>query len=167
MRMRETPTQTIGPFFAIMLDWPDGCYAVPDGTEGAIWLRGTLYDGAGAPIPDGLLELWQAGADPRFARCRTDPDGGYRFLTTRPVALPGPTGDQAPHIQLSVFARGLIDRVVTRAYLADDGPFDDDAILATVDPGARGTLVAQPDGPDAYRFDIHLQGTHETVFFDV
>ena len=66
-----------------------------------------------------------------------------------------------------MFARGLIDRVVTRAYLADDGPFDDDAILSTVDPRVRGTLVAQPDGPDAYKFDIHLQGADETVFFDV
>jgi len=168
MRLRETPTQTVGPFFAIMLEWPDGDHAVPDGTEGAIWLRGQLFDGAGAPVPDGLIELWQAGSDPRFARCRTDPGGHYQFLTTRPVPLPGPDGPQAPHIQLSVFARGLLDRLVTRAYLADDGPFDHDAILSTVDRSVRARLVAEPDGTGAgYRFDIHLQGEHETVFFDV
>jgi len=75
MTLGLTPSQTVGPFFAIMLDWPDGDHAVPDGTEGAIWLRGRLFDGAGAPVPDGLIELWQAGNDPRFARCRTDASG--------------------------------------------------------------------------------------------
>jgi protocatechuate 3,4-dioxygenase, alpha subunit len=167
MRLRETPTQTVGPFFAVMPDWPDGQYAVPKDTDGAFWLRGRLYDGAGDPVPDGVLELWQAGRNPLFARCLTDAQGDYGFLTTRPEALPGPDGLQAPHIALSVFARGLLDRVVTRAYLADDGPFDDDTILSTIDPAVRETLVAHPDGSGGYRFDIHLQGEHETVFFDI
>ena len=98
MRLRETPTQTVGPFFAIMLEWPDGDHAVADGTEGAIWLRGQLFDGAGGPVPDGLIELWQAGRDPRFARCRTDPNVRRPLPATSAHGLPSratldPTGD--------------------------------------------------------------------------
>jgi protocatechuate 3,4-dioxygenase alpha subunit len=159
-RLRETPTQTVGPFFAIMLDWPDGPFAVPEGTEGAFWLRGTVYDGAGEPVPDAMIELWQAGRAPKFARCRSDSGGGYGFLTVPPEELPGP---QAPHIALSVFARGLIDRLVTRVYFAEE---PDDVVFAGVEPAYRDTLIAKRDG-DGYRFDIHLQGEHETVFFAI
>jgi protocatechuate 3,4-dioxygenase alpha subunit len=166
----ETPSQTVGPFFAIMLDWLDGQYAVPDGTEDGFWLRGQLFDGAGDPIPDGLLEIWQAGDRPRFARCRTEPDGGFAFFTVKPGPLPGADGGkQAPHIAVSVFARGLIDRVVTRVYFPDepDANAVDPALSAIGDPAARATLVAQPDDDGGYRFDIHLQGDHETVFFSI
>jgi protocatechuate 3,4-dioxygenase alpha subunit len=167
--MGETPSQTVGPFFAVMLDWPDGPYAVPADTEGGFWLRGHLYDGAGEPIPDGLLEIWQAGDHPRFARCRTEPDGGFGFFTVRPDPLPGVDGKQAPHIAMSVFARGLIDRVVTRVYFPDepDANATDPALTAIDDPAARATLVATSDDDGGYRFDIHLQGDHETVFFSV
>src|SRR6185369_11597432 len=109
------------------------------------WLRGQLFDGAGDPIPDGLLEIWQAGDRPRFARCRTEPDGGFAFFTVKPGPLPGADGGkQAPHIAVSVFARGLIDRVVTRVYFPDepDANAVDPALSAIGDPAARATLVA-------------------------
>jgi protocatechuate 3,4-dioxygenase, alpha subunit len=160
----ETPSQTVGPFFAVMLDWPDGCYAVPEGTDGAFWVRGTLFDGADEPIPDGMIELWQAGDTPRFARCRTDARGAFGFLTVRPEAL----GAQAPHLALSVFARGLIDRVVTRVYFPDQAAANagDPALVSLPDDESRASLIATADG-DGYRFDIHLQGDHETTFFRI
>jgi len=161
MSSGETPSQTIGPFFACMLEWPDGPFAVPVGTAGAFWLRGAVYDGAGAPVPDALVEIWQSGENV-FGRCRTDAEGRYGIHTVKP----GPLDGQAPHIAMSVFARGLIDRVVTRVYFPDDPDANaaDPALAAIDDDAARATLLAQPD-EGGYRFDIHLQGDHETVFF--
>jgi protocatechuate 3,4-dioxygenase alpha subunit len=158
----ETPTQTIGPFFKVMLDWPDGPYAVPDGTPGGVWLRGLITDGAGQPVPDAVIEIWQAGEQPVFGRALTDAAGEYAIHTVKP----GPLDAQAPHIAMSVFARGLIDRLVTRVYFADepDANATDPVLSGIDDPGARATLVAQP-ASDGYRFDIHLQGDDETVFF--
>jgi protocatechuate 3,4-dioxygenase alpha subunit len=163
MSYGETPSQTIGPFFACMLEWPDGPYAVLDGTAGAFWLRGAVYDGAGAPVPDAVVETWQSGENV-FARCRTDAEGRYAIHTVKPARF----GGHAPHIAMSVFARGLIDRVVTRVYFADDpdGNAGDPALAAVDDDAARASLLAQPDD-GGYRFDIHLQGDHETVFFRV
>lgn len=180
-----TPSQTVGPFFSHALPWPDGPYVVPDGTPGAVWLRGRVLDGAGEPVPDALVETWQADPDGRFAhpddprgpvtgfrgfgRCPTDPDGRYAILTRKPGPVPGPDGrPQAPHVDVSVFARGLLDRVVTRAYFGDEERANAaDPVLASVtDADARATLVAEPTG-DGYRFDVRLQGDRETVFFDV
>jgi protocatechuate 3,4-dioxygenase alpha subunit len=183
-----TPSQTVGPFLHIALDWPAGELVVPEGTPGAIRIRGALYDGAGEPVCDGLVEIWQADAagrfdhpdDPRgvnalvpqgflgFGRCATDADGRFEFLTVRPGALPAPDGGyEAPHLDVSVFARGLLDRVVTRLYFPDEPEANaSDPVLSVVDEDRRATLIAESDGDDLV-FDIHLQGENETVFFAV
>ena len=128
--------------------------AVPDGEPGAVHIRGTVHDGEGAPVPDALLELWQVSPRELFARCSCEPgEGDYEVVTLLP-------GDEAPWIDVSVFARGMLNRVVTRIYFAPDD------VPGFVPPGRRATLIAHDDG-DGYRFDIRLQGPTETVFFDV
>jgi protocatechuate 3,4-dioxygenase alpha subunit len=178
-----TPSQTVGPFFAHALTWEDGPYVVPPSAEGAFWLRGVVYDGAGEVVPDALIESWQASPDGRFdhpddprgavagfrgfGRCPTDAAGRWGLHTVRPGRVPGADGRlQAPHIDLSVFARGLLDRVVTRVYLPAEPSNVDDPVLSSVPARLRDTLVAAPAG-DGYRFDIRLQGAGETVFFSV
>ena len=166
-----TPSQTVGPFFGFGLPWRLGPNAVPEGTRGAIRLRGCLLDGRGDPIPDGLIESWQASpADIRgFARAATDADGRYAILTVKPGVVRDARGNaHAPHIALSVFARGLLKRAVTRVYFPDEEAANEaDPVLASVaDPAARATLLARVvDG--GYELDIRLQGEGETVFFDV
>ena len=180
----RTPSQTVGPYFAIGLPWQEGPYVVPEGTLGAIWLRGTVFDGAGDPVPDSMVETWQAGAegsfaDPRnpgeeaagfrgFGRASAEPDGDFAILTVKPGSLAAGDGvHEAPHIDLSVFARGLLKQVVTRVYFGDEEAANAaDPLLAAVDPGRRSTLIADPT-EDGYRFDVRLQGDGETVFFDV
>jgi protocatechuate 3,4-dioxygenase alpha subunit len=173
----HTPSQTVGPFLHIALDWPDGPFAVPEGRAGAVWLHGRLLDGAGEPVPDGLIETWQADTDGRFdqaddfrgfGRSCTGTDGRWEILTLKPGPLPAGDGEtEAPHVDVSVFARGLLHRLVTRIYFADEPePNAADPTLATVDPVRRQTLIAQPDDR-GYTLDIHLQGDDETVFFDV
>jgi protocatechuate 3,4-dioxygenase alpha subunit len=180
-----TPSQTVGPFFHFSLPWPDGPFVVPEGTPGSAWLRGVVLDGAGDPVPDALVETWQADPegrfdhpdDPRgagggfrgFGRCATDADGRWAILTRKPGTVPGPDGSaQAPHVDLSVLARGLLNRVVTRLYFADEAAANAaDPVLASLpDDQARATLLAEPTA-DGYRFDVRLQGEHATVFFDV
>jgi protocatechuate 3,4-dioxygenase, alpha subunit len=188
-----TPSQTVGPYLAICLPWPDGAFLVPEGTEGAITIGGRVMDGAGEPVPDGLVETWQADPasrfdhpdDPRgratpatpgfrgFGRCPTGKDGRYRIVTVRPGPLPCPSGGtEAPHLNVSVFARGLLDRVVTRIYFPDEAEANaaDPVLSAIAEPHRRQTLVASAvpgGGPGQFRFDIRLRGEHETVFFDV
>jgi protocatechuate 3,4-dioxygenase alpha subunit len=145
-----TPAQTVGPYLAIGMTWPDGPVADPDGVR----VSGRVLDGAGAPVPDALVEAWCP--QPRaFARSLTDDDG--RWSVTMP---------EARHYALSVFARGLLHRLVTRVYLRADL---DDPVLAAVPEARRATLLAEATG-DGYRFDIRLQAhppERETVFFDV
>jgi protocatechuate 3,4-dioxygenase alpha subunit len=171
-----TPSQTVGPFFAIELPYADGPYVVAEGAEGAIWLRGRVLDGAGDPVPDAMVESWQAGPDGRFdgafrgfGRSGTDAEGAWAILTLKPGAVPAPDGDtQAPHVDLMVFARGLLSHVVTRLYFDDEADANaaDPVLSALSDDAARATLVAaREDG--GYRLDIHLQGPDETVFFAV
>jgi protocatechuate 3,4-dioxygenase, alpha subunit len=158
-----TPPQTVGPFFAIGLPWDDGRQVVEPGSEGAIALRGVVLDGAGEPVPDALVETWQApGAGCRgFGRCPTDADGRWEIVTRKPAAADG----EAPHVAVAVFARGLLHRVPTRIYFGDEPAANDaDPLLSALDPERRATLVATPED-GGYRFDIHLQGDHETVFF--
>jgi protocatechuate 3,4-dioxygenase alpha subunit len=187
-----TPSQTVGPFLAIGLPWPDGPFVVPPGTPGAIVIGGQVLDGNGTPVPDALVETWQADPDSRFdhpddprgaaapavagfrgfGRSATDLDGNYQISTLRPGALPCPDGRiEAPHLDVSVFARGLLDRVVTRIYFPAEKANAADPVLAAIeDPDRRATLiaVAHPDRPESeFRFDIRLQGERETVFFDV
>jgi protocatechuate 3,4-dioxygenase alpha subunit len=167
MTLPVTPSQTIGPFFAVALIWPDGPEVVADGTPGAVWIGGQVLDGAGDPIPDALVETWQA--DPEgFGRCPTDAEGRWAIRTVKPGLLPADGGRQAPHLDVSVFARGLLNRVVTRVYFPDEAEANAaDPLLASVqDPAARARLVAVADG-DRLRFDIHLQGQRETPFLAV
>lgn len=177
-----TPSQTVGPFLSIGLHWPDGRYVVPKDTPGAVTVRGVVRDADGAPVDDGIVETWQADPDGRFdhpddprgavapsvpgflgfGRCSTDEEGRFEIVTVKPGAL----GDgQAPHLAVSVFARGLLDRVVTRVYFPDeDAANAADPLLASLPPGRRATLVARADGPGALVFDVHLGGPGETVF---
>jgi protocatechuate 3,4-dioxygenase alpha subunit len=168
MTAGEVPSQTVGPFFAIGLPWDDGPLAVAADAPGAIWVRGRVLDGAGEPIPDALVETWQTSPEVSngfraFTRCPTNSDGRYAIRTLKP----GPDADgQAPHLAVSVFARGLLNRVVTRIY------FDDETQANAADPvlsaaGDRhGTLIAQSTS-DGYIFDIRLQGADETVFLAI
>ena len=167
----QTPSQTIGPFFNFALPFDSGPYVVPDGTLGAIRLAGRVTDGAGEPVPDALIETWQADAAGRFGisagfggygRCPTGEDGEFHFLTVKPGSVAG----RAPHIDVIVFARGLLLNLVTRMYFPDEEAANAaDPVLTAVDPERRSTLIAHKDG-DTLRFDIRLQGEHETVFFD-
>jgi protocatechuate 3,4-dioxygenase alpha subunit len=184
-----TPSQTVGPYLHIALPWPDGPYVVPQGTPGSVVITGRVFDGAGQPVSDGLVETWQADPagrfahpdDPRgahessvagfrgFGRCPTDAEGRFRILTVKPGPLPAPGGDtEAPHLNVSVFGRGLLDRVVTRLYFPDEAEANgaDPVLTAIADPARRATLVAAATR-DGYHFEIRLQGEHETVFFDV
>ena len=165
-----TPSQTVGPFFGFALPWPDGPHVVEADYPGAFWLRGRVLDGAGEPVVDALIESWQVGpADCRgFGRCPTDGQGRYAIRTAPPEPVPGPDGStQAPHLALSVFARGLLHRLVTRVYFPDQAEANAaDSVLALVDEKLRDTLVATRTD-DGYEFDIRLQGDDETVFFDL
>jgi protocatechuate 3,4-dioxygenase, alpha subunit len=186
MSLPETPAQTIGPFFAVGLIWDDGPEVVPEGTPGAVRIAGRVLDGAGDPVPDALVETWQADPDGRFAhpddprgpgtggfrgfgRCATDAEGLWAVRTRKPGPLPAPEGGvEAPHLKVSVFARGLLGRLVTRVYFPDETAANaTDPLLTSIpDPAVRARLVAAPDG-DGLRFDIHLQGTQETPFLAI
>jgi len=182
MALGITPSQTVGPFFAIGLPWEDGPEVVPQGTPGAFWIRGNVYDGMGEPIPDALVETWQADPDGRFdhpddprgpsgsgfrgfGRCPTDGEGRYQIVTLKPGAF----GDgQAPHIDVTVLARGLLDRVVTRIYFPDEAEANAaDPLLSSLPSERAATLVAEQAGAGELRFDIRLQGEGETVFLQV
>jgi protocatechuate 3,4-dioxygenase, alpha subunit len=184
-----TPSQTVGPYFHIGTDdgFIGGRLVQPDHPD-AVRLFGTVLDGQGVPVNDSMLELWQANAAGRYAhpedvredlpledgfdgfgRACTDGDGRYEFVTVKPGLVPGPNGRlQAPHIDVSVFARGLLKRLVTRIYFPDEAEANEaDPLLSSIeDPEARATLVAvEEDG--GLRFDITLQGDRETTFFAV
>lgn len=172
-----TPTarQTVGPFFHYALPYPGDSELVPPGRADAIRLHGVVRDGAGDPVPDALLEIWHADSEGRISqepgslhrdgftftgwgRAATDATGHYSFSTV----TPGATGPgQAPFVAVTVFARGLLNRLFTRAYLPGD--LDEDPLLASVAEDRRHTLVAVADD-QGYRFDIRLQGEGETVF---
>jgi protocatechuate 3,4-dioxygenase, alpha subunit len=185
MELQLTPSQTVGPYYSIGLTWEDGAFVVPDGTPGAFWIRGRVLDGEGELVPDAMLESWQADPegrynhpdDPRgaeasdfrgFARAPTIPDGWFEIHTVKPGPVPGPSGTtQAPHLDVSVFARGMLHRCVTRIYFPDEQEANaGDPVLASVPADRRGTLLAEP-AEDGYRFDVHLQGEGETVFFAI
>jgi protocatechuate 3,4-dioxygenase alpha subunit len=177
----QTPSQTIGPFYGFALPYDGGPQVAAPWNADSIRLHGVVFDGAGAPVPDALLEVWGAdsagvpiakvGSIDRdgytvtgFGRAPTDRDGAYSFTTVKP----GPTrADAAPYLLVTVFARGLLHHLFTRAYFGDESDRNEaDPFLAGVDEARRGTLVAVPDAERSYRFDIHLQGEAETVFLD-
>jgi protocatechuate 3,4-dioxygenase alpha subunit len=180
----RTPAQTIGPFFGFALPWDRGAFVVDADAPGALWIRGQILDGAGEPVADALVETWQAdpsgdfagrdGSDRAggwfrgFARCPTDAAGQYALRTVKPGRVPAPDRTlQAPHIDVLVFARGLLNRLLTKIYFADEAVANAaDPLLTRLDPESRATLLAPP-AADGYRFDIRLQGDQETAFFDV
>lgn len=161
-----TPFQTVGPFFHLGLVVPGGDRLADESTAGRlVTVEGGVADGAGQPLPDALIELWDPSRE-AFGRVATDASGHFAFTTVMPGRVPGPNNSwQAPHLVVGVLARGVLTRLVTRVYF--DGVDREDAVLALVPAGRRGTLVARPIGTDRYRFDIVLQGKNETVFFDV
>jgi protocatechuate 3,4-dioxygenase alpha subunit len=183
--LSPTPSQTVGPFFSLSLRDDIGPELVPPDMPGQVVVTGTVVDGAGDPVPDAMIEIWQADAegryahpdDPRFAgateftgfgRCATDERGNFTFRTIKPGAVPGRDGrPQAPHLVVGVFARGLLKRLVTRMYFPDEPLNESDRVLASVQSERqRAGLVARRTG-NSLRFDIHLQGDDETAFFDV
>jgi len=189
-RLSAVPSQTVGPFFHLGLTGNTklGCLAAPEAKGERIRLRFRLLDGSGAPVPDGMIELWQADAsgkyqhpadsqekepDPAFCgfgRLATDAEGACTFETVRPGRTPdGRGGCQASHINVSVFARGLLARVCTRVYFEGDPALVEDPVLALVPEDRRQTLIARPDlaSPGCWSFDVRLQGERETVFFDI
>jgi protocatechuate 3,4-dioxygenase, alpha subunit len=182
-----TPSQTVGPYFAIGLPWDVGPDAVGADTPGAIRIRGTVYDGEGTPVPDFLLETWQADPEGRYADMHEyggrsqlegfrgfarygleDGDGRFEIVTVKPGPVQGLGGaTQAPHIAVSLFARGMLNRVITRIYFADEEQANAaDPVLASVPADRRATLLAQPTA-DGYAIDLRIQGDSETVFFSV
>ena len=180
-----TPWQTVGPFFHYALPYDAGSQVAGPSRPGAFTLHGHVYDGAGDPVPDALVEVWQADESGAFheqpgifeapvaegfrgfGRCPTDEAGQWSFTTVRPAGVPTASGEpQAPHLAMSVFARGMLRRVVTRGYLPDSPENADDPLLATLEPSRAATLVAVPDD-GGYRFDVRLQGPDETVFLHV
>ena len=190
--VKTTPSQTIGPFFSYALNSskhglallaPNRMNATSDAQ---ITISGQVLDGDGEPIPDAMLEIWQADQKGRlpgknhganinftgFARTATDPKGTFVFETIKPGRLN--TADntlQAPHIDVMVFGRGILTHLCTRIYFADEASNENDPVLAAIpDPNRRDTLIAVPEigvgGQTNYRFDIHLQGEDETVFLE-
>lgn len=183
-----TPSQTVGPYLKIgLLGGPIGPHLVDPADPRAIVVRGRLLDGAGEPVPDGMVEIWQANSagryaherDPRddlpleegftgFGRSGTENDGWFEFVTVKPGRVPWPEGGlQAPHLAVGVFARGLLKRVVTRMYFPDEEEANAaDPVLTRLDEQARGTLIARAE-EGFLRFDIRLQGPGQTTFFAV
>lgn len=186
-----TTSQTVGPFFSPSLLREDARRNVlvrPETVGERIRIEGRVLDGEGAPVGDALVEVWQANAHGRyqhpadhgsaplddsflgFGRSGTDEDGRYWFETIRPGCVPFDGVPQAPHIVVTVFARGLLNHATTRLYFADDSSTETDPVLQHVPPERRQTLLAQRsriDGHTVYRFDIILQGAGETAFFNL
>lgn len=179
-----TPWQTVGPFLHIGLTWLNSDELADEGVAGErIEVQGRVVDGRGEPMADAMLELWQADALGRYAdaeaisgfrgfgRVPTGADGTFAFRSIKPGRVPGPHSRlQAPHINVSLFARGILRRLTTRIYFADEASNADDPVLQAVPQARRGTLLARGEG-GRYRFDIVAQGTAagppETVFFDI
>ena len=190
MKQLSTASQTVGPYFHLGLTGPRSIGSITQaGAKGeSVKLVCTVLDGDGAAVPDAMVEIWQANADGKydhpedtqekaldpacrgFGRMGTDAQGRVEFHTIRPGPVPGPGHrPQAPHLNVSLFARGLLKRLATRIYFAGDPANDEDFVLSLVPKERRDTLLAKPDParPGWWRFEVHLQGERETVFFDV
>lgn len=183
MTNQPTPGQTVGPFFHYSLPYDDGPKLVGPYDSRAVTLHGYLYDGAGEPVPDGLIEIWQAdesGAivqetgslhrDDRtftgFGRAQTDAGGHYRFFTLLPGIDPA-RPDAAPFISVVVLARGLLDKLHTRIYLPQYADLNlSDPLLSSLGDAERAGLTATQDDEGSLRHDLRLQGERETVFLD-
>ncbi len=190
-KLVPTASQTVGPFFHFALNRPEWSDLAAGGAGGPrIRIAGRVLDGDGAPVPDAILEIWQADAagrfdhpedasdghaDPAFrgfGRCSTDAEGRYAFITVKPGRVPGRGNAlQAPHAGVTIFARGLLHHLRTRVYFADEAAANatDPVLGAIEDPARRATLIAPREAGSAvtYRFDVVLQGAGETAFLDV
>lgn len=185
-RLGQTPSQTVGPFFHFGLPYEnDNNLVVGDAHGQRIVVEGRVTDGQGEPVPDCMLEIWQANSagkydhpedtqhkpvDPGFhgfGRCSTDKDGIFRFHTVKPGAVPGPGNSlQAPHLVTFVFGRGMLKQLLTRIYFEDEAHNANDTVLGIVPEARRNTLIARKTGSSTYTLNIVLQGEGETVFFD-
>jgi protocatechuate 3,4-dioxygenase alpha subunit len=175
MSPRATGSQTVGPYFRIGMSWGYVDTLVADDDDRRITIKGRLLDGDGTAVPDGCLEIWQADGDGKyaspdepsafkgFARVATDAGGAFRVTTIKPGTVAG----QAPHLVVSVFARGLLKRLVTRMYFPDDAAHATDPVLALVPPERRHTLIARPGRAGMLEWNVVLQGEDETVFFEL
>jgi protocatechuate 3,4-dioxygenase alpha subunit len=167
-----TASQTVGPFFSFGLTTNTALGRVvrPETPGERIRLEIRIIDGAGAPVPDAMVEMWHAEQTGTFlfGRLGTDTDGLCAFETVYPSQA-GPGAPEAAHVNLCIFMRGLLRHLYTRLYFASDPSLETDAILAAVPPGRRNTLIARRDDavPSTWMFDIHLQGDRETVYFDL
>jgi protocatechuate 3,4-dioxygenase alpha subunit len=188
MSSNATTSQTVGPFFSIGM-----CRSIKQNLADAnvsgerVNIEGRVFDGDRQPVPDAILEIWQANSHGKYAHPEDDQDkpleanftgygriptnieGKFHFTTVKPGQVPDPEGKlQAPHIVVSVFARGLLRRLVTRIYFPDEAANDSDFALKLVEPSRRGTLIAKnvARGVDALEWNVILQGSDETVFFD-
>jgi protocatechuate 3,4-dioxygenase, alpha subunit len=190
MDQAPCPSQTVGPYFHLGCADPRwlSCPAGPKAKGERVRLVCRVLDGEGVPVTDAMIEIWQADwegkyhhpEDPRakagdpdcpgFARSATDERGISVFDTIRPGRVPGNNGSwQAPHLNVSLFARGVMKRLATRIYFAEDPANPQDPVLALVPEERRKTLMAKPDPQPGghWRFDLRLCGEEETVFFDV
>lgn len=189
MSLQATTWQTVGPYFRIGLHWLNNDNLVGDAVSGErVTIRGRVLDGDGIPVPDAMIEIWQANAHGKYAhpedtqskllepgftgygRIPTDGDGVFRFVTVKPGPVPGPDGkEQAPHILVSVFMRGLLTRLITRMYFPDDPRNAADYVLNLVEPQRRPTLIAKSVSGHSGELEwkVVLQGTNETVFFEL
>jgi protocatechuate 3,4-dioxygenase alpha subunit len=188
MSLHTTSSQTVGPYLHIGLTWLVTDNLVAPGVAGApITIAGRITDGDGAPVSDALVEIWQANSHGRYAhpddkgtaplepnfqgfgRVPTDENGTFRFTTIKPGRVPAPGGGlQAPHVNVTIFMRGMLKHLITRIYFPNDPANAGDAVLQSVPAARRETLVAQPTGgdPRTLTWDVRLQGEGETVFFD-
>jgi protocatechuate 3,4-dioxygenase, alpha subunit len=184
--LHATAWQTVGPFFSLGLGWLERKDLAPAGVAGERFsLEGRVLDGDGRPVPDALIEIWQANRHGRYAhpedtqekpldpafqgygRGATDAEGRFGFRSVKPGPVPGPDGKaQAPHLAVSVLMRGLLRRLVTRVYFPDEPANADDFVLVLVEPARRPTLIARRLAPGRLQWDVVLQGPAETVFFD-
>jgi protocatechuate 3,4-dioxygenase alpha subunit len=159
-RLTQTPSQTVGPFFSIGLFLPGehrNILARDDASSERVGIEGTLFDGAGTPLDDAMIEIWHPSIG--FGRAATGSRGEFFFETPK-----------APHLNVIVFARGMLVHAFTRMYFSDEARNAEDAVLWSVDPLRRDTLIGERherDGRVIYRWDIRLQGDRETVFFDL
>ncbi len=180
-KLTPTPGQTVGPFYGYALPYPKDRELLAPGSPGSVRLQGTVYDGGGHPVPDAILEIWQAAAEgniPRrtgslvrdgytftgFGRSAVGNTGAFTFTTVNP----GPTGPgAAPFIAVAIFARGLMNRLFTRIYLPEDeAALAADPLLSSLDPDRRQTLIARRHADGGLGWDVRLQGEGETVFLD-
>ena len=186
MSLYATGNQTVGPYLHIGLNWLITRNIAGPGVAGErVSVQGRLLDGNGAPVSDGMIEIWQANSHGKyphpddkqkkplekgfrgFGRIPTDAKGGFRFTTIKPGRVPGPAGKlQAPHLVVSVFMRGLLKHLATRMYFPDDPANTDDPVLKLVPAARRPTLVARRKGKGLLEWNLLLQGKGETAFFD-